>query len=68
MRATVKQFYEGLNEMRRIYPFKDEETYMGTENPMSMSENRLTIRTEDKETGILIIMEKIVGGNVGYGQ
>ena len=58
MRATVKQFYDGLDEMRKIYPFKDEETLIGTvPNQMSMIEE-LAIQTVDKDTGIRITMEK----------
>ena len=60
MRATVKQFYDGLNEMRKIYPFKDDETIMGTENPMSMHQDRLEIHTVDTETGIYITMAKTI--------
>lgn len=61
MRATVKEFLDGLNEMRNIYPFDDDRTIMGTENPMSRSENRLSIHTVDKETDIIITMEKQIG-------
>ena len=61
MRATVKQFLDALGEMRNIYPFKDDKTIMGTENPMSYKQDRLSIQTVDDKTGIIITMEKYVG-------
>lgn len=61
MRATVKEFLDGLEEMRTIYPFEDDKAFMGTENLMSRQENRLTIHTVDEKTKILITMEKDVG-------
>lgn len=60
MRATVKQFMDGLEEMRKIYPFEDDKTYMGTENIESRQHNRLSIYTVDEKTKIQITMEKYV--------
>lgn len=60
MRATVKQFKDALDEMREIYPFEDDKTFMGTENPVTMQHNRLSIHTTDEKTKIQITMEKYV--------
>ena len=63
MRATVKQFYDALEEMRTIYPFRDDNTFMGTENPTTMQHDRLSIHTVDEETKIQITMEKYLKSN-----
>lgn len=60
MRATVQQFLDGLEEMRKIYPFDNNKTFMGTENPLTMQHDRLSIHTVDEETKIQITMEKYV--------
>lgn len=59
--ATVKQFLDALNEMRAIYPFKDEETCLCTRDFPTLRHDRLTIRTVDEETGIIIEMTKGLG-------
>lgn len=56
--TTVKQFKDALEEMKKIYPFKDEETILCTRNFASLQHNHLAIRTKDKETGIYIEMSK----------
>lgn len=56
--GTVKQFLEALDEMRKIYPFKDEETHICTRDIRNLSHNTLSIRTADEKTGIYIEMTK----------
>ena len=56
--GTVKQFKDALEEMRKIYPFKDEKTRIDTHSRYSDNANSLTIATTDEETGIVIEMTK----------
>lgn len=60
MVGTIKQFKDMIEEMRSIYPFEDEKTYMSSYNMISKDNSRLQIRTEDPKTGITIVMEKNV--------
>ena len=59
--ASVKDFLEALNEMKAIYPFKDEDTILCTRNFNSLSHNHIAIRTRDEKTGIYIEMSKPLG-------
>lgn len=56
--GTVKQFLDALEEMRSVYPFKDEETQLCTTSIQTLAENHLTIYTRDEKTGIHIEMSK----------
>ena len=56
--GTVKQFLDALDEMRAIYPFKDEETYLCTRDFKTLSHNSLSIRTKDEKTGIYVELSK----------
>lgn len=56
--ATVKQFKEALDEMKKIYPFEDDKTIICTRDIQSLSHNHLAIRTKDEKTGIYIEMSK----------
>lgn len=58
--GTVKQFLDALEEMRTIYPYKDEETRLSTRNAMSYTPDTLTIITKDEKTGIIIEMSKVI--------
>lgn len=58
MSGTVKQFKDILEEMKNIYPFKDENTYMSTLDLQRCEHARLTIETIDEKTGIQIEMSK----------
>lgn len=60
MNGTVKQFKDTLEEMRSVYPFKDENTYMRTDNMISCEHNFLRLATVDERTGIEITMSKSV--------
>ena len=56
---TLKQFNDTLEEMRTIYPFKDEKTRLGELKDLcSDSLRQVEIVTTDEETGIQIIMSK----------
>lgn len=56
---TLKQFNDTLEEMRTIYPFKDETTRLGELRDLnSDSLRQVEIVTTDEETGIQIIMSK----------
>lgn len=67
MNGTIKQFKDAIEEMRKIYPFKDEYTQLSTYNIMSKEHNMLELRTVDKETGITVCMSKVIGV-VQYGK
>ena len=59
--GTVKQFIEALDEMRKIYPFNDEETRICTIRMESLSHDGVQIITRDKNTGVDIMMSKSFG-------
>lgn len=56
--ATVEQFLEALEAMRKVYPFKNEETRLAVMDFRTLSPNCLTVTTMDKETGVFITMSK----------
>lgn len=60
MNGTVKQFKDMIKEMRTIYPFEDDKTYLSTHNIVSVDNNRLEIQTKDDKTGVDIVMSKHV--------
>lgn len=60
MTGTVKQFKDTLEEMRSIYPFQDDKTYIQTRDIVSLGNNHLSLATTDEKTGILIEMSKKV--------
>lgn len=51
---TVRQFQNTLNTMRQIYNFDDERTTISTFNPTTMNHDIVSIKTIDKETGVLV--------------
>ena len=61
MNGTVKQFKDAIEEMRKIYPFKDEYTHLSTHDMASRENNRLELCTVDEETNITICMSKDIG-------
>lgn len=63
MNATAKQFKDTLEEMRGIYPFKDEKTRICTVDLVAGNNNRLTVVTTDEKTGIQIEMSKTIKEN-----
>lgn len=59
---TLKQFYDVLKDMRSIYPFEDDKTYLGNLRDLpSDSFLNVEILTKDEKTGVQIIMSKGVG-------
>lgn len=56
--GTVKQFLDALDEMRTLYPFKDEKTQISTRDAMRNTHECLTIITTDEKTGVIIEMTK----------
>ena len=56
--ATVKQFLDALETMRRIYPFKDEETRLSVMDCRTLSPNCLTVTTMNEKSGVFITMSK----------
>lgn len=63
MNMTVYQFKKALDEMRTVYNFEDDETYIGTQDLKSREHNCISLQTKDKQTGIRICMEKQIGIN-----
>lgn len=57
---TVEEFQLILNEMRTVYPFKDEETIFGTcyDPREERGTSRVEIVTKDQDTGVHITMRK----------
>ena len=60
MNGTIKQFKDAIEEMRKIYPYKDEYTQLRTYNIVSEEHNRLELCTVDQETGITVCMSKVI--------
>lgn len=60
MRGTVKQFKDMLQEMKSIYPYDEEKTYLSTDSIRDMSHSHLELRTVDEKTGVTIVMAKDV--------
>lgn len=58
MNGTVKQFKDMLEEMKTIYPYKDEKTHLSTHDVFTMGNRALEISTIDEKTGIKIVMAK----------
>lgn len=63
---TLKQFYDVLEEMRTIYPFEADKTYLGNLRDLpSDSLMNVEILTKDEKTGIQIVMSKGVDFRIG---
>lgn len=58
MRGTVKEFKDILDEMKGIYPYEDEKTWLSTHNILTREPDSLEIATVDETTGISIVMAK----------
>lgn len=56
---TLKQFKETVEEMRTVYPFKDETAYLGDLRDIRCDELRqIDIHTTDERTGVDIVLSK----------
>lgn len=56
---TIKQLYGIIDDMRKIYDFKNDETHITNMLDMpSMAVNCLEITTFDEATGVQITMQK----------
>lgn len=65
MTGTVKQFKDTLEEMKTVYPYDDEKTFIQTRDVATIGHNHLSLVTTDEKTGILIEMSKsVVKGDV----
>lgn len=61
MHGTVKQLLDALGDMKKIYSFKDEDTFVRLRpSDMTIDDCMLAITTKDEDTGIQITMEKNV--------
>lgn len=56
--GTVKQFKDLLEDMKKVYPYKDEKTFLSTYDEDRLVPYAVTIITEDEETGVEIRMHK----------
>lgn len=64
---SLQQFYDVLEEMRTIYPFEADKTYLGNLRDLpSDSMKNVEILTTDANTGIQIILSKAITGKVDY--
>lgn len=62
---SLRQFNKTIEEMRSIYPFRDDKTMLGELRDMSSnSHRRVEIITRDEDTGITIVMQKGVDDEV----
>lgn len=62
---AVDALYKTLEEMRCIYPFKDEKTmFRMARNELRCAETVVEIKTVDEETEIEVIMAKDAGKKV----
>ena len=56
---SLQQFYDVLEDMRKIYPFEANKTYLGNLRDLpSDSLRNVEIITLDEKTGIQIVMNK----------
>lgn len=56
---SLQQFYDVLEDMRKIYPFEANKTYLGNLRDLpSDSLRNVEIITMDEKTGIQIVMSK----------
>ena len=59
--GTVKEFLDTLNEMKKVYPYKDEETAICTVRYDTFDVHcALQLRTVDEKTGVSILMSRSV--------
>lgn len=58
MRGSVKEFKDILDEMKKIYSYEDEKTWLSTHNILTREPDSLEIATVDEATGISIVMAK----------
>ena len=56
--GTVKAFLDTLNEMRTVYPFKDEDTRISVLGFNTLTPDCLSVTTTDENTGVFITMSK----------
>lgn len=58
---TVQQFKDVIADMKKVYPFKDDEARLGNMIEIkSFDINHVEVHTEDKKTGVFIVMQKEV--------
>lgn len=58
---SIKQFNDVISEMKTIYPFDDDKTFISNlKDRISNSQRCVEIVTTDKNTGINILMSKSV--------
>lgn len=63
---TVEALYKTLDEMKTIYPYKDEKTVFElTKNPYLDTDSVIKIETKDEETGIWVQLAKDASMKVG---
>lgn len=63
---TLQQFYDVLEEMRSIYPFEANKTFIGNLRDLKLdSLMNVEIVTRDEKTGIQIVMSKGVDFRIG---
>lgn len=56
---TIQQFNDIIADMKKVYPFKDDEARLGSMLEMkSLEINHVEVHTEDKATGVYIVMQK----------
>lgn len=62
---SLGQFNKTIEEMRSIYPFRDDKTMLGElRDAYSNTQRRVEIITKDEDTGITIVMQKEVNNEI----
>lgn len=63
---TLQQFYDVLEDMRKIYPFEADKTFLGDLRDLpSDSLMNVEILTKDEKTGVQIVLSKGVDFRIG---
>lgn len=56
---TIQQFNDIIADMKKVYPFKDDEARLGNMIDLkSLDIHNVEVHTEDKKTGVFIVMQK----------
>ena len=56
--GTVKQFKDTLEEMKKVYKYNDEKTFLSTYDAQRIVPYAITLITTDEKTGVEVRMHK----------
>lgn len=58
MNGTLEQFFETIAELKTIYPFENDKTYLTTFDVVAQCNRRVQLTTKDEQTGATVLIEK----------